>query len=93
MSIPNGVEVDEVTAIKTVIYKSLGTPVPTHPHLGQVSQILPFFGWGASLMMKQANVCGKIEMSPFSFGLNKLGHICIYVAANVQSQLMYTLAS
>ena len=30
-------------AIKTVIYKSLGPPDPTHPHLVQLYQIKPYF--------------------------------------------------
>ena len=30
-------------AIKTVIYKSLGSLDPTHPHLGQLYQIKQFF--------------------------------------------------
>ena len=41
-------------AVKTLIYKSLGPHVPTHPHLGQLSQIYIFLGglgWGPSLML------------------------------------------
>ena len=43
---------------KTVIYKSLGPPDPIHPHLGQLSQIVPFHQTNALWGLRDADRMG-----------------------------------